>query len=691
MDDVYGDPRLDETAAIRLQDLLDVDRLQQVFDSFALAGGFVTAVLDARENVLTASGWQEVCTLFHRASPEAAERCRRSDAFIRRHLGESGGLVRYQCENGLVDVACPIVVGGEHVGTLFTGQFFEGRPDLERFREQARRFGFDEGAYLDAVRRAPVLEPDEVEKRERFVRDLAEVLGAMALDRLKSARSVEALEQQESLLRAVIDSAPFGAHMYRLDDDDDGRLVFVGYNRKAGEMLGVDHERFVGLTLEEALPGLVGTDTADACRRIARDGGVYDVDQYAYDADGIAGVFEVHAVGFGPRRVSVFFRDVTEKRRAEADLRNAQEMLDLAQSAAHAGFWSWDVPTGKITWSPPFFALFGLPADAEASFDTWRAVLHPDDREAAEARITESLERHATLENEYRIVLGDGSVRWIGAAGTATYAADGTPLRMAGICLDIDERKRREEEIRALNEDLEARVEERTRELTEANRELQDFVYAVSHDLRSPLRSLDGFSEVLLEDYVEVLDDEGKDSLQRIRSASQRLAELIDALLGLSRVGRRDVLVTDVDVSGEARAILARLAAQEPERSVEVVVDGGLRARADAALTGIVLENLLGNAWKFMAGADLARIDVGAEVQHDVRVFYVRDNGAGFDGARAEEVFRPFSRLHGLAEFPGTGIGLATARRALAVMGGRCWAASAPGEGATFFFTLGPD
>jgi PAS domain S-box-containing protein len=689
MDGEHRDLRRGGTEAVRLQDLIDVGRLRQLLDSFALlSGGFVTAILDVDENVLTSSGWQDVCVQYHRASPETAVRCRRSDAYIRHHLSKQGKPVRYRCENGLLDVACAIVVDGRHVGSVFTGQFFEAPPDLEWFRRQARRFGFDEDAYLDAVRNAPVLAPAEVEERETFVRRLAEILGEMGLDRLQALRSRASQEEREDLLRAVIDNAPFGAHMYSLEDD--GRLVFIGYNRKAEEMLGLDHRQFLGHTLEEAFPGNVGTGTPDAYRRVARDGGVFDLDQYVYDAGDIAGAFEVHAFNFGPRQVSVFFRDVTEKRRAEVDLHEAQTMLDIAQSAAHAGFWSWDVPTGVLTWSPPFFELFGLSGDAEASFETWRATLHPDDLEAAEARIMDSMQRRVPLENEYRVILPDGTVRWIGAWGMTSYDEAGEPLRMAGICLDIDDRKRREEEIRALNEELEARVEERTRELTEANRELQDFVYAVSHDLRSPLRALDGFSEVLLEDYAAVLDEAGQDSLHRIRSAAQHLAELIDALLGLSRVGRRDALLTDVDVSAEAAAILARLAEQDRERAVEVAVEPGLRAVSDAALVGIVLENLLGNAWKFTAEAAPALIEVKGAAWDGEGVFMVRDNGVGFDGSRAEEVFRPFSRMHGASQFPGTGIGLATVRRALAVMGGRCWAESAPGEGATFFFALGP-
>jgi PAS domain S-box-containing protein len=503
-------------------------------------------------------------------------------------------------------------------------------------------------------------------------------------------RALEGLAEvarSEQAVRAVMDNAPFGAHMYRLDDED--RLLFTGYNKKAEGMLDTDHEPLLGRTLEEAFPGNVGTATPDAYRRVARDGGVYDLDQYAYDAEGIAGVFEVHAFNFGPRRVSVFFRDVTEKRRAELALLEADEMLAVAQDAAGAGFWSWDVPSGRLTWTPAFHRLFGLPRDAPASFDTWRAALHPDDVEAAEARITQAMQDHQPLYNEYRVVLPDGSVRWIGARGTATYGEDGEPLRMAGICIDISEKKRREEEIEALNAELEQRVEERTRELTLANRELKDFVYSASHDLRAPLRALDGFSEVLLEDCATLLPETDLGHLRRIRSASQHMAELIDALLALSRVGRRDVDLARVDLSAATWAIVDELREAEPDRRVSVAVEEALEARTDAALVDIVLRNLIGNAWKFTSRSNEARIEVGCTHENAVVVFYVRDDGAGFDQEHAADIFRPFHRQHTQEEYQGTGIGLATVQRALDRLGGRCRAEGEPGKGATFFFTLG--
>ena len=191
------------------------------------------------------------------------------------------------------------------------------------------------------------------------------------------------IARSEQAVRAVMDNAPFGAHMYRLEDDD--RLVFVGYNRKAEEMLDLDHGPLLGKTLEEAFPGNVGTETPAGYRRVAREGGVYDLDQYAYDAEGMAGIFEVHAFNFGPDRVSVFFRDVTARRTAEQALRDANSMLAVAQHAAGAGFWSWEVPSDELTWTPEFCPPAASPTTPPATFDTWRAALHPEDAEAAEA------------------------------------------------------------------------------------------------------------------------------------------------------------------------------------------------------------------------------------------------------------------------------------------------------------------
>ncbi len=246
------------------------------------------------------------------------------------------------------------------------------------------------------------------------------------------------------------------------------------------------------------------------------------------------------------------------------------------------------------------------------------------------------------------------------------------------------------EQVRRQAIELEERVIERTAELVALNRELESFSYSVSHDLRAPLRSIDGFSRALLEDYYELFDDTGRDYLRRVRAASQRMGRLIDDLLTLSRVTRREIHRERVNLSRIARSIANELRASDPERQVEFVIEPDLIAYGDARLLRVVLENLIGNAWKFTSRHPTARIEFGATHQPDgTRVYFVRDDGAGFDMAYADKLFGPFQRLHAMTEFEGNGIGLATVKRIINRHRGRIWAEGAVEQGAAFYFTIG--
>ncbi|MBW3661043.1 MAG: hypothetical protein KY397_05345, partial [Gemmatimonadetes bacterium] len=247
-----------------------------------------------------------------------------------------------------------------------------------------------------------------------------------------------------------------------------------------------------------------------------------------------------------------------------------------------------------------------------------------------------------------------------------------------------EERARAEAERVRLNREL----EERVRELDAVNRELESFAYAVSHDLRAPLRSVAGFGEALEEDCADRLDEAGRDYLRRIRDAATRMGLLIDDLLGLSRITRAPLESEPVDLSLLARRIADDLELAEPGRTVEVVIEPGLRATGDPRLLDVALRNLLGNAWKYTRHAPRARIEFGSTLADGATALYVRDNGAGFDMEYADKLFGAFQRLHGVDEYEGTGIGLATVQRIVHRHGGRVWAEGRVGEGAVFWFIL---
>jgi PAS domain S-box-containing protein len=318
----------------------------------------------------------------------------------------------------------------------------------------------------------------------------------------------------------------------------------------------------------------------------------------------------------------------------------------------------------------------------------WNAPFHPDDRQRAWEAWQKATEDFETYSLECRLRRADGVYRWWLIRGVPMRTGRGEVLKWFGTCTDIEAIKQAEEKIHQLNLELEQRVRDRTAELATANQELEAFAYSVSHDLRAPLRSIDGFSRILVEDYAAKLDDEGRDSLNRICAASRRMALLIDDMLELSRVSRGELRRERVDLSTLARAVVADLRRIEPGRVVEFSAADGLADEGDPILLRGVLENLLGNAWKFTSKRSAARIEFGALPPGGPAGFFVRDNGAGFDPLYAGKLFGAFQRLHNSTEFPGTGIGLATVQRIIHRHGGRVWAEGELDAGATFYFAL---
>ncbi|MFM2063562.1 MAG: hypothetical protein RLZZ507_3233 [Cyanobacteriota bacterium] len=388
-----------------------------------------------------------------------------------------------------------------------------------------------------------------------------------------------------------------------------------------------------------------------------------------------------------------FITEITSLKETQVALRESEAKFREIAEHIHEVFHIYSADLSELLYiSPGYETIWGKSCEsAYQNSDSWSESMHPDDRDRFFAAC-ERLIQGKPLEEEYRIIRPDGDIRWVSARVFPVYSQSGQILRHIGACTDITNRKQAELEIRQLNEQLEERVQQRTADLIAANKELEAFSYSVSHDLRAPLRGIDGFSKILLERYQNKLDDRGQHYLTRIRAGTQRMGELIDDLLQLSRVTRSQMQLTQVNLSAIAQEIAQQLGESEPERQVEWLISPDLIVQGDYQLLRIVMENLLNNAWKFTSKKTQATIELtylkSESEKSDHITYMIKDNGVGFDQSYVNKVFQAFQRLHTVEEFPGTGIGLATVQRIIHRHAGNVWASAVVDEGATFYFTL---
>lgn len=386
----------------------------------------------------------------------------------------------------------------------------------------------------------------------------------------------------------------------------------------------------------------------------------------------------------------VTFIDISERKKAEAKLENTQKMLQLVLDTIPVRvFWK-DRDSVYLGCNKLFAEDSGLQkpeklvgnTDFDMGWKEQAEQYRTDDLKVMQAGV-------GKLNYEEPQTTPNGEQIWLETSKIPLTDQDGYVIGILGTYHDITTRKHAEEELAKHRGHLEELVAMRTAELEAVNKELESFSYSVSHDLRSPLRAIDGFSQTLLEEYADKLDSDGRQYLDRVRKAAQRMGVLIDDMLKLSRVTRSEIQRVPVDLTALARQVLEDLQKHQPQRHVEVVVRSDMRAQGDRSLLQIVLENLLGNAWKYTSGIEKAHIEFGTETLNEETVYFIQDNGIGFDMKYANKLFTPFQRLHSSGEFPGTGIGLATVARIIARHNGRIWVEAAPNRGACFRFVLG--
>jgi PAS domain S-box-containing protein len=513
-------------------------------------------------------------------------------------------------------------------------------------------------------------------------REASHVTGVIGIARevTERKRAEEALRYSEQKFSKAFRSSPDAITISMMDngrfiDVNDGFELLSGYSRE--EVIG---RTSLDLNIWRNLE-----DRNTMVRLLRETGRVRDLEvEYIVKGNRVLTCLlsaEVIDLG-GIACLVAISRDISERKRVEEALRESEERFRRLSQGSSEGIAIHD--QGKIIDANPALATLSGYDIPELIGMNGLDLISPEFRDIVRHNIESAAEQPLQVNGLRK----DGSTVPIEfLARTLHYGKQ--DLRVV-VARDITERLQREEEIRKLNEDLERRVRERTAQLEAANRELEAFSYSVSHDLRAPLRVIDGFSHALIDEHSKDLGDNGLRYLSRVRDSAQRMGQLIDDLLKLSLVTRSGMQWKRIDLSAIAKGVLAQCRASQPDREVAATVQGGLVTEGDDHLLQVAMENLIGNAWKYTGKKDDAIIAVGAiQAGEGDTIFYVRDNGVGFDMQYADKLFGPFQRLHAAAEFPGTGIGLASVQRIILRHGGRIWAEAEEGKGATFFFTVG--
>ena len=468
--------------------------------------------------------------------------------------------------------------------------------------------------------------------------------------------------------------------------DKDWRFAFL--NGQAERMFKRSPEDLLGKILWEEFPQAVGTQVERELRLTVRE---QRTTRFAAYFQPLKTWFHFNAYPT-EAGIAIYFQDITQRREEQAQLRLLETAVsrlnDLVVIMEAEPF---DAAGRRIVFVNHAFERQTGHSRKELIGNTrdlfWGAGAYPPEMD----RILAAMNRRQAVRAELAIRTKAGQELWLEADITPIADAFGTLTHWVAVGRDIAERRQQQQQILSLNDELEQRVHQRTAQLAAVNKELESFAYSVSHDLRSPLNTIHAFSQLLVKVDRGSISDKGRHYLDRIGAGVKQMGDLIDGLLSLTHLSREPMRLEQVDLSAIVRRIAQDWREQAPQRQVRLTVEDGLSAQGDARLLTAVLENLLGNAWKFSSREALARIEVGrAPGVASGMAFFVKDNGAGFDMAFAHKLFGTFERLHSPGDFSGTGIGLATVRRIVERHGGRIWALGKPGEGAVFFFTLGP-
>jgi PAS domain S-box-containing protein len=497
----------------------------------------------------------------------------------------------------------------------------------------------------------------------------------------------EEIAASEEKFRKAFSSSPMITGISRLVDG-----CYLDVNDNFTKLLGWEREEVIGRTSSELGIFSDYSQREEMAAHIKEHGAVRNHEVELKTKSGEIRVTEFSAELIdieGEKCLLAQINDITERKRVEKALLTNQERLEEAQSIARIGNWEANLISGELYWSEVIFDIFGLDSKTfKPSVNAFRNAVHPEDRELVleSEKRSEQTGLHDVV---HRIILPSNEIRFVHELAMRYSDKAGNLVMLRGTVQDITQRKQAEQEIHKLNAELEQRVNERTALLEAANKELEAFAYSVSHDLRTPLRHINGFVNLLHERLTGQLDEESKEDLETVITATNHMGALIDDLLSFSRMGRQGMSQAQVDMGELVKEVIHDLKAETAGRKIEWRIAKLPIVTGDRAMLHIVLFNLLANAVKYTRPRPTAQIEIGlGKGEKGETAVFVRDNGVGFDMQFAEKLFGVFQRLHRIDEFEGTGIGLANVHRIISRHGGRTWGEGEVDKGATFYFSL---
>jgi PAS domain S-box-containing protein len=660
----------------KLDELLDVPLLQSMQEKLNRIYKFPSAIIDNDGKILTAVDWQDICTLFHRQNKESEKECLKSDRYILDHIREANPAVSYQCPHGLIDNAVPIIIDNKHLGNFFTGQFFLDKPDPESFRKQAKKYGFEESDYVDAMHRVPVWSREKLNTYLEFIKDFVGIIESIALHRLKEKETHRKIRESEERLRAIISCSSD----WIWEVDLEGKYTYCSENIK--EVLGFTADEMIGRSfLDIMAPEEIEKSIAAFSELLTTRESIRDYENWNVRKDktlvciltNASPIFDDQGNLVGYRGAD---KDITTRKLAEMEIRKSNEKHLTVLRTAMDGFCLVDLQGRLIEVNHSLCRMTGYSEEELLNM----YITDLEDLETAEDTARHIKNLASKKEDRFfsRHRRKDGSTFEI-EASVQFQDLDGG--RFVAFIRDVTEAKMAELELTKAKEKAEA-----------SDRLKSAFLANMSHEIRTPMNGILGFAQLLRE--PGLTGQEQAEYIRIIEKSGARMLNLINDLIDISKIesGNVDVNISEINLNEKIEFLYDLFKLETTRKGLEFSYSYSLKKKESVILTDgeklfAILSNLLKNAVKFTANG---RIEFGYTKNDDFLEFYVKDTGIGIAREKQELIFDRFMQADSSQSGPndGAGLGLSISKAFVEMLGGRIWISSFPGEGASFHFTI---